>query len=200
LLGEVEVPNAANRLDDYPHQYSGGMRQRVMIAIALANRPDVLIADEPTTALDMTTQAQVLDLLGRLVEQLGTAVILITHNLGIVAEFCDEVNVMYAGRFVEQGTTTEVFARHVHPYTEALLESVPRPDMVAGRELPFIPGVPPPLAQLPPGCSFEPRCRYGGGRAECVGTAPEQVVLADGRLTVECHFARERYRSMNGGA
>ncbi len=128
LLRDVEIPNAERRLDEYPHQYSGGMRQRIMIAIALANRPSVIIADEPTTALDVLTQAQVLDVLQRLVTERQVAVVLITHNLGIVAEFCDKVQVMYAGRIVEQSLVDEIFYRPTHPYTEALLESVPRPD------------------------------------------------------------------------
>jgi oligopeptide/dipeptide ABC transporter ATP-binding protein len=190
LLREVEVPDAARRVDDYPHQYSGGMCQRVGIAIALANRPDVLIADEPTTALDVTTQAQVLELLGRLVAEHGTAVILITHNLGIVAEFCDEVNVMYAGRLVEQGTTDMVFGSHAHPYTEALLRSVPRGR--GGSKLPFIPGFPPSLSNLSPGCSFEPRCTYSAGRARCSAEAPAREALLGGALVAECHFAAER--------
>ena len=133
LLEEVEVPNAARRLDDYPHQYSGGMRQRVVIAIALANDPDVVIADEPTTALDVTTQAQVLDLLDRLVTQHGAAVILITHNLGIVAEFCDACAGHVRGPDRRACATADIFARPTHPYTEALLRSVPRPDRLAAR-------------------------------------------------------------------
>ena len=151
LLKDVEVPNAESRLDDYPHQYSGGMRQRVMIAIALANEPDLLIADEPTTALDVTTQAQVLDVLEKLVAERDTAVLLITHNLGVVAEFCDHVFVMYAGRVVERGDADQVFARQTHPYTETLLRSVPRPDRLQRGPLPVIPGFPPSLANLPPG-------------------------------------------------
>ena len=148
LLRDVEVPAAARRIDDYPHQYSGGMRQRVMIAIALANEPDVLIADEPTTALDVTTQAQVLRLLDRLVTERGTAVILITHNLGIVAQFCDFVYVMYAGRVVERASTADLFAHPIHPYTEALLGAVPRPDQLERGPLASIPGIPPDLAAL----------------------------------------------------
>ena len=194
LLREVEVPSAAQRLDDYPHQYSGGMRQRVMIAIALANDPDVVIADEPTTALDVTTQAQVLDLLDRLVTQHGAAVILITHNLGIVAEFCEFVQVMYAGRIVERATTTDIFARPTHPYTEALLRSVPRPDRLERNPLASIPGLPPDLASLPPGCSFEPRCPVGQGKELCREQAPPQLVIGtpDRPIVSECHFARER--------
>jgi oligopeptide/dipeptide ABC transporter ATP-binding protein len=193
LLREVEVPYAERRLDDYPHQYSGGMRQRVVIAIALANDPDLVIADEPTTALDVTTQAQVLDLLDRLVTNHGAAVILITHNLGIVAEFCTLVQVMYAGRIVERATTADIFSRPTHPYTEALLRSVPRPDRLQ-RELASIAGLPPNLAQLPPGCTFEPRCPLGHGREICREQAPPPVVVGSPERPIlsECHFARER--------
>lgn len=195
LLREVEVPLADRRLSDYPHQYSGGMRQRVMIAIALANEPDVLIADEPTTALDVTTQAQVLDLLERLAEEHHAAIILITHNLGIVAEFCDWVQVMYAGRTVEKARTEDIFLRPVHPYTEALLKSVPRPDRLERGPLPSIPGLPPNLAALPPGCSFEPRCPLGNGRELCRERTPPLVSPGSGEraVLVECHFASERY-------
>jgi oligopeptide/dipeptide ABC transporter ATP-binding protein len=195
LLQDVEIPNARMRLGDYPHQYSGGMRQRVMIAIALANKPDVLIADEPTTALDVTTQAQVLAVLERLAGERGTAVILITHNLGIVAEFCDTVHVMYAGRFVERAATEILFSRPVHPYTEALLRSVPRPDRLEEGPLASIPGLPPDLANIPPGCPFEPRCAEGNGRDVCRSEIPvETIVGGPGarQATVECHFARQR--------
>jgi oligopeptide/dipeptide ABC transporter ATP-binding protein len=172
LLREVEVPYAERRLDDYPHQYSGGMRQRVVIAIALANEPDVIIADEPTTALDVTTQAQVLDLLDRLVTQRQAAVILITHNLGIVAEFCDFVQVMYAGRIVEHASVEDLFERPLHPYTEGLLASLPVLDEDQQR-LQAIPGVVPSPFELPPGCRFAPRCRYA--RSECNGADPALV-------------------------
>jgi oligopeptide/dipeptide ABC transporter ATP-binding protein len=194
LLREVEVPNAERRLDDYPHQYSGGMRQRVVIAIALANDPDLVIADEPTTALDVTTQAQVLDLLDRLVTQHSAAVILITHNLGIVAEFCEFVQVMYAGRIVERATTADIFARPTHPYTEALLRSVPRPDRLESGSLASIPGLPPNLANLPPGCSFEPRCPLGNGKEICRTEPPPPLDLGTPERPImsECHFARER--------
>jgi oligopeptide/dipeptide ABC transporter ATP-binding protein len=199
LLREVEVPNAERRLDDYPHQYSGGMRQRVVIAIALANDPDLVIADEPTTALDVTTQAQVLDLLDRLVTQHRAAVILITHNLGIVAEFCEFVQVMYAGRIVERATTTDVFARPTHPYTEALLRSVPRPDRLERGPLASIPGIPPNLASLPSGCSFEPRCPLGNGKDICRSEPPPPLELGtpERPIVSECHFARERLEQAN---
>jgi oligopeptide/dipeptide ABC transporter ATP-binding protein len=196
LLKEVEVPNAAQRIDDYPHQYSGGMRQRVMIAIALANEPRVLIADEPTTALDVTTQAQVLGLLDRLVSEREAAVILITHNLGIVAEFCDIVRVMYAGRFIEAGSVFEIFDRPVHPYSVALLKSVPRPDRYR-RPLVSIPGFPPPLDGTWTGCSFEPRCPLGKGREICLQTFPaaRPAPGEDVKHVGECHFAGPEARS-----
>jgi oligopeptide/dipeptide ABC transporter ATP-binding protein len=194
LLTDVEVPNAAQRLDDYPHQYSGGMRQRVMIAMALANDPDVLIADEPTTALDVTTQAQVLDILERLADERGAAVILITHNLGIVAEFCDTVQVMYAGRIVERSPASYLFAHPLHPYTEALLQAVPRTGS-AGDELFAIAGLPPSLAALPAGCAFEPRCPVGRGQELCRTRKPQPVTFTvpGGEATAECHFAVQRH-------
>lgn len=200
LLREVEVPSAEQRLHDYPHQYSGGMQQRVMIAIALANEPDLIVADEPTTALDVTTQAQVLDVLERLVVDHAAAVILITHNLGIVAEFCDHVHVMYAGRLVETAQTDDIFKRPVHPYTEALLESVPRPDQLQSGPLPSIRGFPPSLATLPRGCSFEPRCPLGNGKEICVKEQPPPIsVGATDRVVAECHFAEDRWNAWKPG-
>jgi oligopeptide/dipeptide ABC transporter ATP-binding protein len=194
LLRDVEVPHADRRLDDYPHQYSGGMRQRVLIAMALANEPDLVIADEPTTALDVTTQAQVLDILGRLVAERMTAVMLITHNFGVVAEFCDRVFVMYAGRLVERADVDDLFARQAHPYSEALLRSAPRPDRLERGPLPTIPGFPPSLAHLPPGCPFEPRCPVGHGLEVCRTQVPLPVALGDPTdpVVAECHFAEER--------
>jgi oligopeptide/dipeptide ABC transporter ATP-binding protein len=195
LLRDVEVPHADRRLDDYPHQYSGGMRQRVLIAIALANEPDLVIADEPTTALDVTTQAQVLDVLERLVTERKTAVMLITHNLGVVAEFCDRVFVMYAGRLVERAYADDLFARQAHPYSEALLRSVLRPDRLRRGPLPTIPGFPPSLAYLPPGCPFEPRCPVGQGLDVCRTQVPLPVAVGDSAhpVVAECHFAEERW-------
>ena len=194
LLEDVEVPFASRRLTDYPHHFSGGMRQRVMIAIALANNPDLLIADEPTTALDVTTQAQVLDVIERLVTERGAAVILITHNLGVVADFCDRVQVMYAGRFVECGATEDIFRAPAHPYTEALLKSVPRPDQFSRRPLFSIPGAPPSLAKLPAGCSFEPRCAVGAGEPRCTSERPRPITVGPAARAVvaECHFAGKR--------
>ncbi|SER09155.1 peptide/nickel transport system ATP-binding protein [Faunimonas pinastri] len=164
LLDLVEIPAAATRLDDYPHQMSGGMRQRVMIALALACRPSLLIADEPTTALDVTVQAQILDLLRRLQSELGMSILFITHNLGVVAEIAHDVVVMYAGRVVEQASVRTLFAHQKHPYTKGLLASTPNPGRdLAGSErqrLTPIPGTVPSITALPPGCVFEPRCGY----------------------------------------
>ena len=159
LLHLVGIPAAEERLHDYPHQFSGGMRQRVMIAMALSCDPKLLLADEPTTALDVTIQAQVLEVMARLSRELGTAVIVITHNLGVVARYADRVNVMYGGRIVEAGSATDIYHNPRHAYTLGLLESVPRLDARTGRLIP-IEGVPPDLTNLPPGCAFEPRCRF----------------------------------------
>ncbi len=194
LLGEVDISHAERRLDDYPHQYSGGMRQRVAIAMALANNPKVLIADEPTTALDVTTQAQVLSLLDRLVDEHRAAVILITHNLGIVSEFCDSVSVMYAGRLVESSSCEHIFMRPTHPYSEALLRCVPNPERLVEGPLPAIPGFPPDLSALPAGCTFASRCSVGRELAICHERVPSRQVVQGpvGDASVECHFARER--------
>ena len=159
LLKAVGIPHAARRVDDYPHQFSGGMRQRVMIAMALVNDPDLLIADEPTTALDVTTQAQILDLMARLQREFGSAIILITHDLGVVAEVADEVAVMYAAQIVERGPVERIFNRPHHPYTWGLLGSLPRLDADLER-LVQIPGQPPSLLNPPRGCRFHPRCAY----------------------------------------
>ena len=160
LLGLVGIADAARRLRQYPHQLSGGMRQRVMIAIALACEPKLIIADEPTTALDVTIQAQILELMQRLTQQLGVALIVITHNLGIVARYAHRVNVMYAGRIVESGPAAAIYHSPHHPYTMALLKSVPRLDRPRQARLDPIEGQPPDLTQLDQGCSFRPRCRF----------------------------------------
>jgi len=160
LLGEVGIPHPGRRADDYPHQFSGGMRQRAMIAMALSCNPSILIADEPTTALDVTIQAQILDLIGRLRERFGSAVILITHDLGVVADVADEVNVMYAGRIVERAPTERIFNAPQHPYTWGLLGSIPRIDRARQRRLTAIKGQPPSLIDLPAGCTFAARCPY----------------------------------------
>src|SRR6187549_1842564 len=160
LLDQVGIPSAKDRLKNYPHQFSGGMRQRVMIAIALACEPKLLIADEPTTALDVTIQAQILDLLRELVTERGTALVLITHDLGVVAGTCERVQVMYAGTLVETGTADDVFAAPRHPYTLGLLQSVPRLDVGRRQPLRPIPGSPRNMLSEPSSCPFAPRCRY----------------------------------------
>ena len=161
MLALVHIPNARSRARDYPHQFSGGMRQRVMIAMALSCNPQLLIADEPTTALDVTIQAQILDLLGELKSQFGTAIMLITHAMGVVAETAQRVAVMYAGKIVEEAPVAELFAHPRHPYTQGLIRSIPRLDRAGAKtRLEAIPGVVPSLADLPPGCRFAPRCRF----------------------------------------
>jgi oligopeptide transport system ATP-binding protein len=160
LLDRVGIPSAAERLDDYPHQFSGGMRQRAMIAMALACKPKLLIADEPTTALDVTIQAQILDILRELVREEGTALILITHDLGVVAGMCERVNVMYGGMFMETGRADVLFARPRHPYTLGLLQSIPRLDASRRAALQPIPGRPRDMLSAPQACPFQPRCRY----------------------------------------
>jgi peptide/nickel transport system ATP-binding protein len=172
LLALVHIPTPSRRVHDYPHQFSGGMRQRVMIAMALACRPRLLIADEPTTALDVTIQAQILDLLAELKERLGMAVLLITHAMGVVAEVAQRVVVMYAGRVIEEGSVEEVFERPWHPYTQGLIRSIPRIDADAprGSRLVSIPGTVPPLVEPPPGCRFAPRCAHA--REACMQATP----------------------------
>ena len=160
MLALVGIPEPRKRADAYPHQFSGGMRQRAMIAMALANDPKLLIADEPTTALDVTVQAQILELIERLQSEIDTAVVLITHDLGVVAEMADEIAVMYAGRIVEKADTDTIFAAPEHPYTWGLLSSIPRLDSPRDEELVPISGRPPSLITLPGGCSFHPRCPY----------------------------------------
>jgi oligopeptide transport system ATP-binding protein len=159
LLDLVKIPGARQRVGDFPHQFSGGMRQRVMIAMALALDPDVLIADEPTTALDVTVQAQVMNLLAGLQRERNMGLILITHDMGVVADVADRIAVMYAGRMVERAAVHDIYARPAHPYTKALLESIPRVDQ-KGQQLRVIKGLPPALTNLPPGCNFAPRCRF----------------------------------------
>jgi peptide/nickel transport system ATP-binding protein len=163
LLALVGIPDAKRRVDQYPHEFSGGMRQRAMIAMALANEPKLLIADEPTTALDVTVQAQILALLDDLQRRLGTAIIIITHDLGVVAEIADHIAVMYAGRIVERGSTREIFSAPQHPYTWGLLRSIPRLDSPRDEELVPISGRPPSLINRPSGCHFHPRCPYVQG-------------------------------------
>ena len=170
LLEMVGIPDAGARLHDYPHQFSGGMRQRVMIAMALSCNPKLLLADEPTTALDVTIQAQILEIMARLSKELGTAVVVITHNLGVVARYADRVNVMYAGKIVESGTTRDIFKEPRHPYTVGLMRSVPRLDETEHVRLFAIEGQPPLLIDPIPGCPFEPRCAWRIDK--CVTDAP----------------------------
>ena len=170
MLRTVEIPEPERRVDAYPHQLSGGMRQRVMIAMALSCRPKLLIADEPTTALDVTIQAQILDLLGALQRRFGMALLLVTHDLGVVAERADEVAIMYAGRIVERGSVTEVFRAPLHPYTRGLLDSIPKVGTARQRRLDAIPGVVPDLLRLPSGCRFRDRCALA--IADCAAAPP----------------------------
>jgi len=178
MLERVGIPDVARRIDQYPHQFSGGMRQRVMIAMALLCEPEVLLADEPTTALDVTIQAQILELIAELRHNFGTAVVLVTHDLGVVAGTTDRVAVMYAGRIIEEGPTAQVFAAPAHPYTRGLLASLPRLAAGAAEPLGAIPGLPPDLGDLPAGCPFHPRCGLVLDR--CRGEYPPRVSLAVG--------------------
>ena len=189
LLKAVGIPHAEQRIDDYPHQFSGGMRQRVMIAMALINDPDLLIADEPTTALDVTTQAQILSLMKRLQDEFGSAIIMITHDLGVVAEIADDVEVMYAAKVVEQAEVHDLFHRPQHPYTWGLMGSLPRLETDVER-LTQIPGQPPSLLRPPPGCRFHPRCPYV--MEVCKTTEPELVpTQRDAEHLQACHLDEE---------
>ncbi|KAA2255664.1 ABC transporter ATP-binding protein [Solihabitans fulvus] len=187
LLDLVRIPGAARRIREYPHQFSGGMRQRAMIAMSLALDPEVLIADEPTTALDVTVQAQIMDLLAEIQRERDMGLILITHDLGVVADVADRIAVMYAGRIVEEADVYSLFRSPGHPYTAALLESLPRLDL-KGQELRTIKGLPPSLTDIPPGCPFHPRCAMAAD--VCATTVPEFRHLGDGRASA-CHFAGE---------
>jgi len=194
MLGRVGIPEPSARVDDYPHQFSGGMRQRVMIAMSLCNDPELLIADEPTTALDVTVQAQILDLIHDLQSEFGSAVVMITHDLGVVAELSDDILVMYAGRVAEYGSAADIFGQPGHPYTWGLLASMPRMDRERLARLVPIPGTPPSLIRVPSGCPFHPRCRYGhlnGGRSET--EVPELRATEQTGHLVACHLtAAER--------
>ena len=181
LLGMVGISDPERRLSQYPHQFSGGMRQRMMIAMALACNPALILADEPTTALDVTIQAQILELMKGLSRKLGVAMVMITHNLGVVARYADRVNVMYAGRIVERGTAREIYANPRHPYTLGLLRSVPRLDEPRKAKLLPIQGQPPDLSRLPPGCAFQPRCQYAVER--CLREAPRLETVAAGHVS-----------------
>ncbi|WP_245160827.1 ABC transporter ATP-binding protein [Blastococcus sp. CT_GayMR16] len=195
LMDRVRIPAAARRVNDFPHQFSGGMRQRVMIAMALALDPRILIADEPTTALDVTVQAQVMDLLKDLQRDTGMGLILITHDLGVVNEVADRVAVMYAGKIVETGTVDDVFTRPGHPYTLGLMNSIPLVEAKGGRLNPIV-GQPPNLSRIPSGCSFHPRCpraRTGAAAApgrDCVGDVPPLRLVVPGREAA-CHYSEE---------
>ncbi|MGI8812535.1 MAG: ABC transporter ATP-binding protein [Pyrinomonadaceae bacterium] len=190
MLKTVGIPDAESRIDNYPHEFSGGMRQRVMIAMALSCDPELLIADEPTTALDVTIQAQILELIKDLKERMGTSVILITHDLGVVAGMTEKIIVMYAGKVFEQALTTELFATPASPYTKGLLRSVPDPAHEQGKELYQIPGLPPDVAHLPAGCPFAERCY----RVEdiCRREFPPFVQITQDHHSL-CHFAKEVY-------
>jgi oligopeptide transport system ATP-binding protein len=188
LLDLVRIPAAKQRINDYPHQFSGGMRQRVMIAMALALDPEVLIADEPTTALDVTVQAQIMKLLADLQAERNMGLILITHDMGVVADVADRISIMYAGRIVEEAPVNDIYARPSHPYTKALLESIPRVDM-KGQQLSAIKGLPPSLIAIPKGCAFNPRCRYV--RDVCKTGAPPPLYQVEPAVASACHFWKE---------
>jgi peptide/nickel transport system ATP-binding protein len=193
LLTAVGIPHAAQRVDDYPHQFSGGMRQRVMIAMAVSCNPDILIADEPTTALDVTIQAQILSLIRKLKNDFGTAVVLITHDMGVVADLADRIAVMYAGRIVEQGGRRDVFYDAQHPYTWGLLGSIARLDRPKPRRLSTIPGLPPSLLRLPPGCAFGDRCAH---RFDLCDERPALLDKAgDGHLDA-CHLDLQKKKDL----
>ena len=180
LLTEVGVKDAKTRENNYPHQFSGGMRQRVMIAMAISTNPKLLIADEPTTALDVTTQARVMELLSRIVEQRGLAVILITHDLGVASQFCDRLSVMYGGKIVETGSIKDVISAPLHPYTKALINSVCTVDLDVTKPMTAIGGQPPVLSNLPSGCTFHPRCPIAN-TTSCISTMPELITLGENR-------------------
>jgi len=195
LLRQVGIPHPHERVDDYPHQFSGGMRQRAMIAMALANNPDVLIADEPTTALDVTIQAQIIELIDRLKDDFNSSVILITHDLGVVADIADDIAVMYAGRIVEYGTKRQVFYDPQHPYAWGLLGSIPRLDREKPKRLASIAGAPPSLINLPQGCKFRPRCPHAF--AKCTEHPPLENRVGDSPPHLDrCWLTVERKREL----
>ena len=195
LLGMVGISEPQRRLDQYPHHLSGGMRQRVMIAMALACEPKIIIADEPTTALDVTIQAQILELLKNLTRDLGVAMIIITHNLGVVARYADKVNVMYAGRIIEQGSALDIYHSPKHPYTLALLNSVPRMDQARVTKLDPVEGQPPDLARLDGSCAFRPRCRFASEK--CNGEFPALEEVEEGHFSA-CWHAENFDTASNG--
>jgi peptide/nickel transport system ATP-binding protein len=194
MLDRVGIPNPQTRVDEYPHHFSGGMRQRAMIAMALSCDPELLIADEPTTALDVTVQAQILDLISGLQQEFGSAVIIITHDLGVVAELADDILVMYAGRMAEYGTSTDIFDQPAHPYAWGLLGSMPRLDRARTERLMPIPGTPPSLINVPPGCPFHPRCPYTGlNDGRCERDVPALRVVGPGHQAA-CHLSAGEQR------
>ncbi|RKN44452.1 ABC transporter ATP-binding protein [Micromonospora endolithica] len=188
LLDLVKIPAARQRVNEYPHQFSGGMRQRVMIAMALALDPEVLIADEPTTALDVTVQAQIMALLAELQRERNMSLVLITHDMGVVADVADRISVMYAGRVIEEAPVNDIYASPAHPYTKGLLESIPRLDL-KGQELSAIKGLPPVLTNIPRGCAFNPRCRYA--QDVCRHDPPVPLYQVSSARTAACHFWKE---------
>ncbi len=196
LLGQVGIANPAERAERYPHEFSGGMRQRVMIAMALACNPDILIADEPTTALDVTIQAQIIELISKLRDEFGTAVILITHDLGVVARLSDDIAVMYAGRIVEQGPKEAIFYDPQHPYAWGLLGSIPRIDRPKPPKLHAIPGQPPSLIRAPAGCKFRPRCGHAFER--CVEEPPLENRVEEADHLDRCWLEPEHKRAVRG--
>ncbi|MGI5371727.1 ABC transporter ATP-binding protein [Streptomyces iakyrus] len=202
MLKRVGIPQPERRVRDYPHQFSGGMRQRAMIAMSLVCDPELLIADEPTTALDVTVQAQILDLIRDLQEEFGSAVVIITHDLGVVADVADDILVMYGGRRIEYGTTRDVLKNPQHPYTWGLLQSMPHLSGDVGERLNPIPGSPPSLINLPDGCAFHPRCAYKGwvSQGRCTAERPELRLLSGSeRHLAACHLSDDAKQEIRGG-
>ncbi|MFI8893609.1 ABC transporter ATP-binding protein [Streptomyces paradoxus] len=202
MLKRVGIPQPERRVRDYPHQFSGGMRQRAMIAMSLVCDPELLIADEPTTALDVTVQAQILDLIRDLQEEFGSAVVIITHDLGVVADVADDILVMYGGRRIEYGTTRDVLKDPQHPYTWGLLQSMPHLSGDVGERLNPIPGTPPSLINLPEGCAFHPRCAYKGWvpQGRCTAERPElRLVSGSERHLAACHLSDDAKQEIRGG-
>ncbi|MFJ4819377.1 ABC transporter ATP-binding protein [Streptomyces sp. NPDC088801] len=202
MLQRVGIPQPERRVRDYPHQFSGGMRQRAMIAMSLVCDPELLIADEPTTALDVTVQAQILDLIRDLQEEFGSAVVIITHDLGVVADVADDILVMYGGRRIEYGTTRDVLKDPRHPYTWGLLQSMPHLSGDVGERLNPIPGTPPSLINLPDGCAFHPRCGYKGWvpQGRCTAERPELRLVSGGeRHLAACHLSDDAKQEIRGG-
>jgi oligopeptide transport system ATP-binding protein len=191
MLDAVGIQDAASRIRSYPHEFSGGMRQRVMIAMALITKPDLLIADEPTTALDVTVQAQILELIKKEQQELGTAVILVTHDLGVVSGFCDRINVMYGGKIVESGSTSDIFYNPQHPYNRALQNSIPALQ-AKGKELYTIPGMPPDMSKPSAGCSFAPRCEHATDL--CTSEPPELQDVGQAHTTACLRVQRDNLK------